>query len=173
MRNRGSSDRSVDRLRQRANPWTDTGAALKKCDAKILCTRALTRIRNGALRYSTVLAGMGRGGFRRTRGNEHNRWGGAASIGEGNGNSGDNACNHHITELAAAVALPAPPTRSPDVTGGRRVPTSGFLGNPGARGKWKRREICAGRGEGRRRGAMVRQCRRRGHSATFLDAECG
>jgi hypothetical protein len=52
LRNAPANNDPVERLRQRATALSETGAALKKPTPRILCTRALMRIRNGALRCS-------------------------------------------------------------------------------------------------------------------------
>ena len=51
MRNAPATDDPVERLRQRATALSDTGAP------RILSTRALMRIRSGALRYSIAWPG--------------------------------------------------------------------------------------------------------------------
>src|SRR5437660_5518698 len=77
MRNRGSSDDPVERLRQRATGLSDTGAALKKlADATDPLYKSLDENQKRRFAILNRLAGQGRGGFRAREGMMHHRWGG-------------------------------------------------------------------------------------------------
>jgi zinc resistance-associated protein len=76
MRNRGSSEDPVERLRQRATSLSDTGAALKKlADATDPLYKSLDENQKRRFAILNRLAGMGRGGFRAREGMMHHRWG--------------------------------------------------------------------------------------------------
>ena len=77
MRNRGSSEDPVERLRKRATALSDTGAALKKlADATDPLYKSLDENQKRRFAILNRLAGMGRGGFRAREGMMHHRWGG-------------------------------------------------------------------------------------------------
>ena len=77
MRNRGSSDDPVERLRQRATGMSDTGAALKKlADATDPLYKSLDENQKRRFAILNRLAGQGRGGFHAREGMMHHRWGG-------------------------------------------------------------------------------------------------
>src|SRR6266576_2335054 len=78
MRNRGSSDDPVERLRQRATGLSDTGAALKKlADATDPLYKSLDENQKRRFAILNRLAGLGRGGMhgRVGRGGEMRHWG--------------------------------------------------------------------------------------------------
>src|SRR5215831_19784190 len=92
---------------------------------QIRCTRALTRIRNGALRYSIASPDRTGVGSADATAAECTTGVRIAPMGARWNTLADNACSHHIPSLAPAVALPAP-RHDRRRTGAAGSPPGGF-----------------------------------------------